>query len=349
MLTKRKDGRYCKSVTIDKKRIYFYSSEQTERKAEKDIERQLIEYSQKKEQGYTFKAVSELWEKEHFPTLAYNTLKQYRPALAECTDYFKDDYIKDITSVECKRYIDIASKGRAKKTASTRLLVLNLIMKYAVVNKYIDHNPCLYITIPKGLSKTYRSMASETDVKAVKENLNIPMGMYAYLVLMTGCRRNEACALKVSDIDFENKLITVSKSLYTADDNKTYIKLPKTEKGIRKIIMPDELEKSLKKYVKGKKASDILFPNSKGEYMNNGEFDYHWRVYQKQTGITATPHMLRHSYASMLLEAGIDTKIAQDQLGHATMQMTVDTYAHISESWKTEASDKLNAFMKKKK
>ena len=80
-----------------------------------------------------------------FLELEHNTLKQYRPALADVTNQFGNFYIKDITSNQIDLYIKAyAKKGYAQKTVKTRLLILNLIMKYAVINQYISANPCTY-------------------------------------------------------------------------------------------------------------------------------------------------------------------------------------------------------------
>lgn len=345
-MKQRKDGRWQRAFTVNGKRICFYSSESTEKKAIRDIERQLLNYREKEEKGKTFEEVADEWAVEHYRDIAYNTQKQYKPAVTEAIKYFSDMYINEIASIDCQKFISFISVGRAKKTVTTRLLVLNLIMKFAVIKGYRNSNPCLYVTVPKGLPKTYREMASDNDVDIIKKNIDIPMGMYAFLILYTGCRRNEACALTVSDIDFKKKEINITKSIYTADDNKVYIKEPKSKKGYRKVILLDILYDKLQKYVKGMKKTDILFPNDSKGYMNTAQFEYKWKVYKKTTGIQCTPHMIRHSYASMLLEAGIDIKIAQDQLGHATMQMTVDTYAHISDRWRNDTAIKLNNFAK---
>ena len=68
-MKRRKDGRYQKSKTINGKRIVFYSSEPTERKAIRDIENQMLAYSQKEELGKTFGEVADEWEETHYKNL----------------------------------------------------------------------------------------------------------------------------------------------------------------------------------------------------------------------------------------------------------------------------------------
>lgn len=77
-MKKRKDGRYLKVVTINGKRLYFYSSKTTEPQAERDINRQILAYTQQEERGKLFSEVSEEWEEEHFPKIEYNTAKDIK-------------------------------------------------------------------------------------------------------------------------------------------------------------------------------------------------------------------------------------------------------------------------------
>ena len=69
-------------------------------------------------------------------------------------------------------------------------------------------------------------------------------------------------------------------------------------------------------------------------------------TYQEETGLEITPHFLRHGYATILYDAGIDAKTAQGLLGHADFQMTMGTYTHISASRTQKDAQKLNNFVK---
>ncbi len=345
-MKKRKDGLWQRSVLLPSgKRKVFYSSESTERKAEADFMRQILAFKETDKNGKLFSEVAEEWEDEHYKNIEFNTKKQYKPAVKDAINYFGNRYIKTISNIECQQYINYISVGKAKKTVVSRLLVLNMIFKYAVLKQYIDYNACQYVTVPKGLKKEYRMPASDKDITNIKASIDLPLGLYAYFILYTGCRRNEACALRVGDIDFKNKLITINKSIYTADDNKVYVKSPKTERGMRQIILPDNLAVIMKKRLKGKKKTDLIFPNKNGDYIADGQFDYWWKKYQEQSGVNATPHQIRHAYATILYNAGITDKDAQDLLGHTTLQMTRDIYTHITASRKEQSAIKLNEFI----
>ncbi len=70
-----------------------------------------------------------------------------------------------------------------------------------------------------------------------------------------------------------------------------------------------------------------------------------WGSYQKNTGLTITPHQLRHAYATILYEAGIDVKAAQSFLGHSNIQTTMDIYTHLSEAKKIDSVDVIDRYL----
>lgn len=330
----RPDGLFEKIVTIDGKRVAFRG------KTEKEVTHKMLAYQEKKELGRTFQEVAEEWKEEHWQTIEYNTTKGYNPAFNRAMDEFQDDYIKEITANQINSFIiAFSKKGYARKTVSTQRLVLNMIFEYAVLQGDIQYNPAEYVTIPKNLSHKRRDMPSEEDILKVKESINYNMGFFAYFVLYTGCRRGEALALQYKDIDRVKKIIKIEKSVYYVG-NTPHIKRPKTEAGTREIILLDKL---LEKLPKGK-PQDYLFPSKSGGIIGASQFERNWDIYQKETGLTITPHQLRHAYATILFEAGIPEKDAQELLGHANISITHDIYTHITRTRKEHTAKLLNEF-----
>lgn len=333
MAKKRADGLRQKQVTINGKRHVFYGH------SERELTQKIREYKEDVRQGRTFQVVADEWEEEHFPTLAYNTLKGYKPALRRATEHFGDTRVKSITPRDISVFLDaFAKKGYAKKTVTTQLLVTNMIMDKAVVDGDIEYNPCTSVKVPKGLKKNRREIPTEQEIEVVKNSLDKPFGLFAYFLLYTGCRRGEALALTYGDIDRQNKVIRINKSVYH-DNNRPKIKTPKTVAGVREIILLDTLNRILPK---GKK-SELLFPNDDGEILTETQFHKKWLVYCESAGISVTPHQLRHAYATILYEAGIDDKDAQDLLGHANISTTRDIYTHITKTRRQQTANLLNA------
>ncbi len=341
-MKKRPDGRWQKAITLsDGKKKYFYSLAKTEREAIKDFNKQIIEYNEKETTGKLFSEVADEWQAEHFPTLQNNSLKNYTPALRQVREYFKDFRIKDIHPNHINAFIgELKYLNYAQKTVKTRFLVLNLIFKYGIISRYIDSNPCQYITLPKNLQKTKRENATPADIESVKSNTDKPFGIFALFLLMTGCRRGEALALAPSDIDLENKIVHITKTVEWLGNHPHIKDCPKTDAGVRDIPLPDFLIEKIAPFMEQK----YLFPNYKGELMDNSQVTRAWDLYRRETGINATPHQFRHAYTTILFDAGIDVKTAQRWLGHSDIKTTLDIYTHLSETRLKNSQEKLMTF-----
>lgn len=343
-MKKRSDGRFCRKIKINNKFVFFYSSEATEKQAARDIEQQLIQYRDKEKNGKLFAEAAKEWSEYHFPTLEHNSLKQYRPAFNELVEQFGEFYIKNITSNQIDLFLkNYAKRGYAQKTVKTRLLVMNLIMKYAVINQYIPNNPCLYVTIPKNLPKKNRETLTDDEIVIVKNSIDKTFGLFAYFLLNTGLRKGEALALKYSDLDFDKKTIHVNKTVEWVGNVPNIKNHPKTDAGIRDIPLLD----CLINVIEHKNSDELIFPNSSGELIRNGNFTRLWDKYRQETGLSITPHQLRHAYATILYDANIDIKTAQYILGHANIQTTMDIYTHLSQSRQDTAAEMLNKFVNK--
>lgn len=221
--TQRSDGRLVKTVkdTRTGKRIYFYG------KTEREINKKILEYSSQKMNGRMFKDVADEWWESIEPRLAIQSLKTYRPACNRAVTEFGDIQINTILPRDVENFIiKMSAKGYAQKTVSNQKLILNLIFEFAVTQNDIQYNPCTSIHIPKGLSKKTRTAASPEDEETVKKTYNI--WLFPFFALMTGMRKGEILALQWKDINLNENLISVTKSVYHEGD-RPHIKEPKTE------------------------------------------------------------------------------------------------------------------------
>lgn len=320
-MTVRSDGRLMKTVTITERgrkvRKTFYG------KTEQELLQKIVAYQEKKTHGEKFERVADEWWDDATPQLAYNTQKPYRPAYNRAREYFKETPIAEIKPADVKRFLDrMAQKHKmSDKTCRTQLMVMNLICRYAVSVGHMDVNPVSDVTVPKGLRKYKRELPVNEDIAKVKQHTDLEMGMFAYWVMYTGCRKGELLALTWKDVDIKNRTITIRRSSYF-ENNKLKIKEPKTKSGYRELPLMDRL---LERITPGK---GIIF-SVDGDYMTESHFRKAWERYQRDSGVNCTPHQLRHAYATMLLEAGVDPKDAQRLLGHANLSTTMDIYTHI--------------------
>lgn len=341
-LTRRNDGRWCKTKTINGKKMYFYSAEPTEKKALRDIENQMIEYTGEVQKGKLFKDVAEEWEKEHYEHIQYQTALRYKSLTARIVKHFGSKYIRNITADDIMSFMNmLAEEQFSTKSIKDEMSVIKMIFKYAKIKDYVPENMALYLMPPKGKPKEERSALDDNEIKMVENSVEYDFGLLAFFILYSGLRKGEVLALEWEDIDFENNIIKVNKSVEFVGCSPR-LKAPKTKAGERVVPLIDKLKNVLIKY----KATGIVF-NQDGHHMNSSYFQRHWKKYEKETGLTVSPHQLRHTFTTLLYEWDISDKDTQEILGHADISTTRNIYTHIRQSRMTETLKKINQKLSK--
>lgn len=339
-LTKRKDGRWAKKVTLpDSKIKYFYSSETSEKKAEKDITQKMISYQKDVARLHTFSSVAEAWEREYRERISdVNWNKTIRAAYGKIVEYFKAYSIEEITAQNVNMYLAIVIGDKfSKKTVDRHKSILNMIMAYAILKGYISYNPVRDIRLPGNLPKKPRQLPSTEELKIVQQHYE-GFDFLPYFLLNTGLRKSEALALTDDDIDSKRKEVIINKHLIYNGNKPVIENATKTENAIRRVGLVDRV------YSKLPKRKGLLFCNDDGTPYKEHQFRSLWKDYQKRYGLTVTPHQLRHAFATMLFESGIDVKDAQELMGHADINLTRQIYTHIRSERKEETMKKLNEF-----
>lgn len=332
-MKKRKDGRYQKVITIKGERFPFYGRTMAE------VNKQIFEFREKEEKGKLFSEVAEEWEKRHLEEVPETTYKKCGQAeYNRAVEKFGKAYIKEVTAQDIDVYIkDLAKKDYSRKTVSSYKNIVSQIFDYGILKDYVKYNPVSAVTIPKNLSKKTRTLPTTADIKTVSENYK-GFALLPYFLLYTGLRISEAVALTDKDINREDMTITVNKKV-VFDGNKPILKHEtKTESGTRQVILLKRLEEKIPKF-KGYLFSD----NGKDLYTRN-TIRHRWKIYKQETGVKLTAHQLRHAYATMLFEAGIDEKDAQELMGHSDIKLTRSIYTHIRQERKEKTAVALNAF-----
>lgn len=325
-MTKRKDGRYQESISINGKRKYFYG------KSPADVKKQMVEYRIAENKGKLFKDVADEWQ-ENYKDIKHYTAECYKAPLKDVKAYFLKDYIKAITAEIANDFIkDYAKTGNAQQTVKLRLIVLRLILNYAVEKGYIQNNPAVSIKLPKNLKKSIRSLPDDKEMQKIK---NMELGLLPYFMLYSGLRREEVLALTWDDIDIKNKVINVNKVVEFHQNKPVLRENTKTEKSERQVILLDILADKLTP------QDGVIFKGKSGGYMLLSEFRDIWG------GTKLTSHQMRHAYVTMLYEAGIDAETAMTQTGHANISTMRDIYTHIRKNKIQSASKKLNKYSKK--
>ena len=331
-MRKRKDGRYEKSVVIDSKRKTFYG------KTQREVLGKIMQFEEGREAGPLFSVLADEWEVEEEKSVEYNTMKPYRACVRRAKERFEGRRITEITPKMVSSYVLwLAEKPFAAKTVKHHLSVLKMICRKAMIDGYIDSNPAELVSVPTGLSKTRRELPCDADIQKVIASVEKPFGLFAYLILYTGLRKGEALALE--GLDFSDGEIAVNKSVYH-EGIQPKIKWPKTQAGKRKVPILSPLSSILPNEKAG-----LLFPGESGGLMTESEYRSYWSKYVKESGIACTPHQLRHAFATILFEAGIDEKDAQDIMGHSDISLTRNIYTHIREARQKKSVGKIEEYI----
>ena len=333
MFTLRKDGRYQYARTNpDGKREYYY---------DRDPERLLQKINAPKpEVVITFDRISKEWEATHLEQIAYKTAEAYVAPLRRLRERFGNCPASEITAAELSAYLAyLGSRGYARRTVQMHRDLLNMIFNSAIVSGYMRVNPCAAVPMPRNLPKSVRNIPSDEAIEAVRNHTDAPFALFGLICLYSGLRRGEALALRYEDIDRESGVIHVTKAVEFLGNN-PHIKGPKTTCGYRDVILLDVLADLIPS------GTGYIFPNQDGGLLTKMQYRKRWEKYCESIGHTITAHQLRHGYATILYEAGIPDKDAQELLGHSSIAVTRDVYTHIRQSRKSETVTRLNNYFR---
>ena len=331
-MKKRADGRYRK--VVDGKTFYG--------ETEREVYKKILEYTEKKEKGLLFSEVADEWWSDSYDGFAAQTLKVYKPAYAEILDTFGVDRITEITPRQITAYYkSLAQRKLAYKTVANRRTVLNQICDHAVAEGYILYNPCASAQMPRNLGKIERLPATESEESKVINTRHA--WLFPKIALLTGLRKGEILALQWKDINFTEKVISVTKSVEYLG-NVPHIKAPKTAAGVRYVPLLDKLAKEFET-VRGEDSHYIISEDGGRTPITNKRYHTLYTNYQKEVGITATAHQLRHSFATVAVEAGVEPKALQSVLGHTTIAMTMDIYAKARKKALNDTAKIMNSFI----
>lgn len=223
----------------------------------------------------------------------------------------------------------------SKSTIQVIFRIINKCLNHAKKSGKIITNPFSEIKLPKVKRKKItaltRSEQSQLMSIAKKEKKN--QGLPVLLALHSGMRIGEIAALKWEDIDFDSGLIHINHTyqrigaLNACKKTQLIFAESKTDSSVRVIPIGKTLKKMLLKHYKKSKTSFVFSTN--GHPCEPRLLTYHFHQIRKKANLTNIHfHQLRHTFATRCLEAKGDVSSVSALLGHASTQMTLDTYVH---------------------
>lgn len=248
-------------------------------------------------------------------------------------------------------------EGKSYSTIKKAYEAVNSCFKNGVIRKQLKSNPCLGISLPEKLSHNKKEMYifdEDERNKIIAEATRVhgtgtPVYRQGYgiiFLMYTGMRVGEALGLKWADVNFETKNIAIKGNMVvtinrTGTGNK-YIFVDqnstKTKSGKRNVPMSKKAEESLLELQKINGKFDKIFSTKAGKSVSPRNID---RMFRNILTVCEIPlhgvHSLRHTFASMVFEKGVDVKTVSEILGHSDVYVTYNTYIHLINDQKKKA------------
>ncbi len=164
-----------------------------------------------------------------------------------------------------------------------------------------------------------------------------------HLLAMTGLRRGEALGLRWSDVDLIRKTLVVRRTVVSIG-YEVATSRPKSARGQRVVALDDETVRVLGQHRArtGGSAEDLVFHQVNGEPLHPVTVSKTFARMVRESGLTPIRlHDLRHTHATLALEAGIHPKIVSERLGHSTVAMTLDLYSHCLQHMQHDAAARI--------
>lgn len=225
-------------------------------------------------------------------------------------------------------------------------MMLHNSLDRAVKERLILRNPtedCIIPKIEKQEMKILHPEDMSAYLQAAEKREVLPM---FYLELVSGVRKGELIALLWDDLDTTGRTISVSKQV-SARNGAITISRPKTENSVRKISIPQDAVELLIQEHEKHPDNPYMFPSPKtGEmYHPDSVVNLHKKLL-KDAGLEHIRfHDLRHTFATMALQNGVDVKTVSSMLGHYDAGFTLRTYTHSTQQAQDEAAEKMGSIM----
>ena len=384
-LSQRKDGRYEARAVINGVKIDIYDMNLTALKKAFEIEKAKVLRDEKNiRPNVTFgEWYAEWFEKCKSPQLKSDVSRKTYDRKVRNT-YCKilhDKKMEDISQMHMQSATaELIESGYTDRSIKEALGIVYECMEIAIVNHIISTNPCVGIKIQNANIKRERRVMKMWEQELFLEEVKNRYYYEAYkILLLTGMRIGEFSGLQWRDVDFENKVININRSMTTAyiDGRKVEeLTTPKTANSYRAIPFFGETEECFRNWKKKQdmykkklgdrwrarpELGDLVFTSTVGspvtryvivhdinkvvQNINLKEISKAFRENREPVLFEHLhPHAFRHTFATRCFEKGLDPLFVQSIMGHANYSTTV-SYTHVLEDLRQREVAKVGNFL----
>ena len=298
----------------------------------------------------TIREIAAAWKEYKRPYVNQSTMAAYVLILENhILPTFGEDNSLPEQSVQAFVLHKIES-GLSTKSVKDILIVLKMVKKFGVKKEWMTYYEW-DIKYPPSSENKVLDVLSVTNHRKILNHIQSHftfMGLGIYISLSTGLRIGEICALKWSDINVTDGILTVNRTIeriYIIEGEKKHTELvintPKTKNSCRAIPMNKELLGMLKPLKKVVNDDYYILTNDERPTEPRTYRNYYKRVMEKLDIPKLKYHGLRHSFATRCIEVGCDYKTVSVLLGHSNISTTLNLYVHPNMEQKKRCIDKV--------
>ena len=359
---RRKDGRWTAAITLDNhKRKTFYGE------TRKEVQDKLSAALHEQRQGtlatgprQTLKAYLENWlEQVYRPSVKLSSYRQYRvvvekhliPGLGHIP-------VQKLTPEKVQAfYAQKLKEGKSPRTVQFIHAVLHQALENAVKWNLVPRNVAKLVTLPRVERYEARTLTVEQARQLLEAARGSPLEVMILVALNTGMRRGELSALRWDDIDIQNGVIFVHRTVNYVGGYGFVETEPKTRASKRKIAVSEKVLGTLKAHREQQEGmrlkvgakwceQGLVFCNRYGRYLLPEVVSKQFHALLAKAGLPDMRfHDLRHTMATILLESDVHPKKVQERLGHSKIAITMDTYSHVLPSMHQDVARKLSEML----
>jgi len=268
---------------------------------------------------------------------------RYRFALDHVRRHLGNRMLQKISPADIAAlYASLSREGLAPRTTRMVHTALHRALGQAKAWGVIRDNPAEVAKPPKAPDQETPMLQPDQAAALLEHLRGKPLYLLASLALGTGLRRNEMLGLRWGDVDLDAGRLTIEQSLEQTATHGIRVKAPKTKHGRRTISLPAHLVTELRQHWREQQEQRLgmglgktpetapVFATVDGGHLSPNAITKAWPVAMAAIGMPAvTLHSLRHTHASMLINAGLDILMISRRLGHSSPTITLNVYGHL--------------------
>lgn len=325
-----------------------------------DVVRKLDDVKREAEAGFptgeTTGAYLARWLVDVKPRLRAATWREYsRHVRAYWSPVFGTVPLTKLTPAHVERALaKLLDRGLSPVTVRGARTTLRRAIADAQRNGMLNRNVAALSRPPRAERREMRALSSAEVGRLTAGTAEDPLGPLFAVAVGSGLRLGELLGLRWSDVDLDGRSLVVRRSLARTYGDGWAVAEPKTARSRRTVMLPAIALEALRRQKARQAAArlaagtawqdraGVVFTDAVGRVVHPRAASKGFRAAADRLGLPVRLHDLRHTAASLMLGAGVPLKVVSEALGHSSIAITADVYAHVTPELRREAADALD-------